>query len=131
MHNTCGSQYYKADGRPNWSENNGFAGEPTNTVLEPGTRVDRYGGVNGSFVSPEGTPYTQRSLPAGYDKLPYHIYEVVESIEVQSGKIAPWFGEEGGGIQHLFYKSIEELLKQGILKEVFRWMLKNYYRIAV
>ena len=48
--------------------------------------MDRYGGETGKFVSPKGTPYTNRSLPPGSDARPYNVYEVVKPIDVQSGK---------------------------------------------
>lgn len=45
-------------------------------------------------------------------------FEVVKTVDVQAGKIAPWFGEKGGGIQYEFSKKISELLEQGILRKV-------------
>lgn len=80
--------------------------------------IDRYGYDGGTFVSPKGIPYTERSLPLGTDKKPYTVFEVVKPIEVQAGKIAPWFGEKGGGIQYEFSQKISELLEQGILRKV-------------
>ena len=56
--------------------------------------------------------------PFGTDKKPYTIFEVVKPVEVRSGKIAPWFGEKGGGIQYEFSNKISELLEQGILRKV-------------
>ena len=41
-------------------------------------------------------------MPIGTDKKPYTVFEVVKPVEVQAGKIAPWFGEKGGGIQYEF-----------------------------
>ncbi|MBR6402506.1 MAG: glycohydrolase toxin TNT-related protein [Eubacterium sp.] len=110
--------YYNADGSPIWPPNRGFDGEPVTITLEPGTMVDRYGYDGGYFVSPQGTSYTERALPVGTDKKPYTIFEVVKPVEVQSGKIAPWFGEKGGGIQYEFSNKISELLEQGILRKV-------------
>lgn len=111
-------KYYNADGSPIWPPNRGFDGEPVTITLEPGTRVDRYGYDGGYFVSPEGTSYTERALPVGTDKKPYTVFEIVKPVEVQSGKIAPWFGEKGGGIQYEFSNKISELLEQGILRKV-------------
>lgn len=31
--------------------------------------------------------------------MPYKAYEVVQPMEVQSGKIKPWFDEKDGGIK--------------------------------
>ena len=111
-------KYYNPDGSPIWPENRGFEGNPSTITLEPGTRVDRFGYDSGTFVSPEGTPYTNRSLPIGTDAKPYTVFEVVLPVEVQAGKIAPWFGEVGGGIQYEFSSSINELIEAGILRKV-------------
>ncbi|WP_346895551.1 TNT domain-containing protein [Clostridium sp. UBA7503] len=100
-----------------WPPNRGFDGTPTTEELEPGTLVDRYGYDGGTFVSPKGTPYTERALPPGTDSKPYTVFEVVESVEVKAGKIAPWFGEKGGGIQYEF-SSIAELLKKEVIRKV-------------
>ena len=65
-----------------------------------------------------GTPYTERALPMGTDKKTYTVFEVVRPVEVNAGKIVPWFGEKGGGIQYEFQQKISELIEQGILKKV-------------
>jgi hypothetical protein len=79
-------------------------------TLPKGTKIDRYGTRDGTFVAPEGTPYSNRSLPPGSYNKPYERYEVIKPIEVDSGKTAPWFGEKGGGTQYDLPKTIEELL---------------------
>ena len=112
------SNYYNPDGSPIWPPNRGFDGNPTKVTLEHGTLNDRYGYDGGTFVSPKGIPYTERSLPIGTDQKPYTVFEVVKPVEVQAGKIAPWFGEKGGGIQYEFSQKISDLLQQGILRKV-------------
>ena len=112
------SNYYNPDGSPIWPPNRGFDGNPIKVKLEPGTLIDRYGYDGGTFVSPKGIPYTERSLPIGTDQKPYTVFEVVKPVEVQAGKIAPWFGEKGGGIQYEFSQKISDLLQQGILRKV-------------
>ena len=87
-------------------------------TLQPGTRVDRYGAETGKFVSPEGTPYSNRALPPNSNVCPYHIYEIKKPIEVQSGKVASWFGEPGGGIQYQFTRSIDELINSEVLRRI-------------
>ena len=86
--------------------------------MKPGTRIDRFGSEAGKFVSPEGTPFKMRSLPARNINSPYNVYEVVKPIEVHGGKIAPWFDQTGGGTQYMFKQSISELLEQGIIRKV-------------
>jgi hypothetical protein len=80
--------------------------------------VDRYGYEGGTFVSPEGTPYENRSLAPGTETKPYNVYEVVQPVEVQGGEVAPWFGQPGGGIQYEFSDSIENLVNAGVLRRV-------------
>jgi len=124
VHNSCkgkgtrSTQWVDEAGNIKWPPNNGFDGTPTTKTLKPGTIVDRYGGETGKFVSPKGTPYTNRSLPPGSDARPYNVYEVVKPIDVQSGKIAPWFDQPGGGIQYQFPQSIEELIRSGHLRRL-------------
>ncbi|MFZ3071217.1 MAG: TNT domain-containing protein, partial [Anaerolineaceae bacterium] len=90
--------------QPVWPPNNGFIGKPESTTLEVGSTFERIGKeVNGLFASPIGTPFVQKSLPPSYADLPMHVYKVIKPIDnVLVGKIAPWFGMEGGGIQYSF-----------------------------
>lgn len=89
--------------------------------MERGTLIDRYGYDGGTFVSPKGTPYTNRALAPGTDAKPYTVFEVLEPVRVKSGRITPWFGEKGGGIQFEFSKSISELIDEGIIEKVVKW----------
>jgi hypothetical protein len=75
-------------------------------VLRPGALLDRFGAETGGFLSPEGTAYTRRAIPpsnlvaadmpAGCN---YHEYQVTSAFKVDSGPIAAWFGQPGGGVQ--------------------------------
>ncbi len=112
------SEWTNPDGSVKWPPNNGFQENPTSITLEPGTIVDRYGGSSGKFVSPIGTSYVERSLPIGSDTRPYNAYQIVKPIEVQSGFVAPWFGQLGGGVQYQFSKTIEELIEQGYIRRI-------------
>jgi hypothetical protein len=103
---------------PYYPANGGFVGEPTPTTLDVGTRIDRYGSPYGKYASPEGTPYYQRSLPPGSDGKPYSIYELTKPLRVQSGTVAPAFGELGGGTQYLLPRSVRGLIDDAFLKEV-------------
>ena len=79
----------------------GFKGKPETGIMSPGL-YDRYGSDNGSFLSPEGTTFEQRSLPSyKNDSSLYSRYMVVKPIPgVEFGEIAPWFGYPGGGTQY-------------------------------
>ena len=110
--------YNQKTGSINWPENNGFASTPIDEVLQPGTRIDRYGSDFGLFTSPEGIPYEMRAVAPGTDLKPYSVFEVVEPINVKAGEIAPWFDEPGGGIQYLLPDTVDELLDRGVLRRI-------------
>lgn len=84
--------------------------------MEPGIKIDRYGKFGGYFVAQRGTPYENRALIPGTSKSPYNIFEVNQSFEAKSGRIASWFNEPGGGIQYKFDEEILDLLKQNKIK---------------
>jgi len=96
--------------------NRGFFDEPTSQVLRTGTRIDRYGGEGGTFVSPEGTPEPMRALPPGATTRPCNVYEVVNPIEVRAGTVSPWFGQLGLGTQYELPDSVGNLIQNGYLK---------------
>nr|WP_314426847.1 VENN motif pre-toxin domain-containing protein [uncultured Erwinia sp.] len=58
-------QFKNADGGWNWPKNLGFEGNPLKVTIPVGTRLDRYGEPNGSFLAPKGTPYEHRALAPG------------------------------------------------------------------
>ena len=102
-----------------YPENAGFAGATERTFLMPGQTIDRYGGSGVSrFFSPQGTADWRRSLPPGTTGQPLRTFEVVKPFEVESGTIAPWFNQPGGGLQYRSPVQLEILLKRGIIKEV-------------
>jgi hypothetical protein len=107
----------------NWPANNGFKGVVAKKVLRQGEIVDRLGDAErGLFVSPDGTPFPQRSLPANYQtQKTYHRYKILQPIEVESGEIAPYFGQPGGGIQYKFNDETDILwlLRKGYIEEIF------------
>jgi hypothetical protein len=101
---------------PYYPSNDGFFGNPTTVTLMPGTKIDRYGFERGRFVSPEGVPINNRSLAPETKNMPYNVYEVTSPIEVQSGMIAPAFGETGFGQQYLLPDNIKTLKKNNKIK---------------
>lgn len=54
--------------------------------------------------------------------MPFSTYRVIKPIEnVLMGKVAPWFGQIGGGIQYYFGKTgynIQELIDMGYLESI-------------
>ncbi|HWH01540.1 MAG TPA: glycohydrolase toxin TNT-related protein, partial [Pilimelia sp.] len=103
---------------PFYPRNDGFQGDPVDDWLYPGTRIDRYGSERGRYTSPVDTPMPMRALPPGTAGRPYHVYEVVKPIPVRTGKIAPAFGQVGGGVQHILPLAVEKLLARHILRKV-------------
>lgn len=106
------------DGSYVWPDNDGFLGEIFNITLEPGMKVDRYGPFTGMYIAPEGIPNENRALKPGTEKGKYAIFKINKPINVQSGRIAPWFGQPGGGIQYKLYETVEELLKYGYINVI-------------
>lgn len=102
-----------------WPANNGFDGEARTETLVPGTKVDRYGNPTGKYLSPQGTPFEQRSLPEAVRERPLNVYEVVKPFEVKAGKIAPYADQPGGGTQYyLDNKTVQDLIDSGHLRKL-------------
>ncbi|MEW7848894.1 glycohydrolase toxin TNT-related protein [Massilia aurea] len=99
--------------------NDGFHGARTKETLAAGTKLDRFGGERGRFLSPDAASYEGRALPPGTDKLaPYYKYEVMNSISVESGPATPWFDEVGMNTQYKSEKSVEQLIASGCLRRI-------------
>jgi hypothetical protein len=80
--------------------NNGLFAKLYSQPLKVGTVLDRYGSSQGTFLSPAGTPFDQRSLPTSSLTREYHRYEVLKEFTPESGIVASWFEQSGGGIQY-------------------------------
>ena len=82
-------------------------------------KLDRYGGPAGKDLSPEGTPFEERSLRPEVESQQRKVYSVLKPIEVWGGKISRWYGQPGGGTQfYLGDKSVQDLIDEGYLEEV-------------
>lgn len=90
------------------------------SVLDAGTLVDRYGPSTGEFMSPAGTAFGGRSLPASYATRTIHTYQVTKPFDVYAGPTAPAHGQQGLFVQYDLGKgrSVQSLVDQGLLKEV-------------
>ena len=96
-------------------------------VLKAGLEIDRYGGYydadsvfqdKGTFVSLKSVPFPQRALPDKTLSSPYRVYRVLKPIpNVREGKIIPWFGKPGLGIQDELPYTVNDLKKEGYIKE--------------
>ena len=85
------ARFYADDGRPIYPSNDGAVGVIVTVTLPAGDLLTRYGKPTGRYVSPDG---------------------------VQNGKIAPWFGRTGGGIQYKLPDRIVNLMEASMLREV-------------
>ena len=111
-------------GDPNWNwdaeaPNHGALNGVERDVHVPtGTVIDRYGEPHGTFLSPDGTPYPQRGLPADNLARNYHRYEVLQPLPAKAGVIAPAFGEPGMGLQYRLDQRVQWYLDNGYLREL-------------
>ncbi|NJM49717.1 MAG: TNT domain-containing protein [Sphingomonadales bacterium] len=115
------------DGKWIYPPNNGFEGAITQAALKPPSKIDRYGGWvdqkgkfndTGNFFSPAGSSYGSRALPPGTDTRPFTKYEVVKPFDVSSGRATSWFGESGGGMQHMSTIETDILIKRGFIRKI-------------
>ncbi|ASU80045.1 hypothetical protein CDG81_19275 [Actinopolyspora erythraea] len=86
-----------------------------NTVLQPGTELDRFGDPDGNVMYAIRTPYNQRSLPPQWAGRNYFAYRVQRPVQVLSGTAVPWFEQPGGGTAYVLPASVDELLGDGTL----------------
>lgn len=111
-------RYWNPDtGSWNYPPDNGFAGPPSSTTLEPGDVIDRFGPRTGTYVSPEGIPFDQRALPPSSANFNYERYRVVRPMDdVLEGDIAPWFEQPGGGWQYHLPHDVQWYIDHGYLE---------------
>ena len=125
------TQFYKLnpDGSGGWiyPTNWGFDGPDKPFTLNPGDVVDRFGSIYGSFLANDRyTPFAARALPpasldtqAGDSQASYHVYCFLKPLSLRAGKIAPAFGQPGGGTQYVLGNSrVTDLITSGQIVEV-------------
>ncbi|WP_277243519.1 glycohydrolase toxin TNT-related protein [Mycolicibacterium obuense] len=93
-----------------------------------GLVLDRLGHPGGGWLSPEGTTYEERALPPTSLEKDYFRYEVNTSVplpdgwSIEASRVAPWFGQPGGGIQYRLLApegdrpSVQRLIDIGFLE---------------
>lgn len=115
-------RFYADNQAPIYPPNEGAVGEIETVDIEKDSIVlTIYGRELGSYVSPEGTSFEDRSLPRETitDLSNYHRYRVLKTIKgAEKGVIAAWFGRFGGGIQYKLPVSIVRLLGE-FLEELY------------
>lgn len=111
-------RFYSDDGRPIYPPNNGAVGKEEKTLLPKGTVISRYGGNAGKYASPEGTAMEARALSKQTrEQNDLHTFVLGKDVECLQSEVAPWFGQEGRGVQYRLQSSIESMLKRGELSE--------------
>ena len=108
-----------------WPPNAGAVpGSEVKRVLTPADdiRLDRIGGDGGTYFSPDGTPFSERALPPDRLNFDRNSYQIDTSnplvrqgkIQIEESRIAPWFGQPGGGIQYRFFDGARELTAEQV-----------------
>jgi hypothetical protein len=88
------------------------------TLLKPGTIIDRYGLDTGNFFSPDGTPFEARALPKSSKAPQPKRYRVLKPLPVKQGKATPWFDQPGMGTQFKTDMTVDELKRLEYIIEV-------------
>jgi hypothetical protein len=101
-----------------WPGNNGALGYSSQTTLQPGQLVDRFGAPSGYYLSPYGTPFASRSLPPETINSAYSVYEVQIPFSVDQSIVAPAFEAPGLGIQYKPPFRVQDLIDMGYLKQI-------------
>nr|WP_240897256.1 TNT domain-containing protein [Kineococcus vitellinus] len=128
------ARYLREDGSIRWPPDGGavarsrvFYDDPAAFTKAYGDAFDRIGGEGGGFLGvPPGTPYAQRSLAPYSLGADAHAYtftgKLPEDVRIEVSRIAPAFGQPGGGVQARFVDphgeeySVEWLKGKGVLR---------------
>lgn len=98
--------------------------------LPAGFEMGRFGYQGGAWMCPEGTPFSELSLPPDSALKPYFKYVVDDPAmlppgwHVEQSKAAPWFHQSGGGTQYFILDEngepgeVEKLVQFGFLRRV-------------
>jgi hypothetical protein len=115
-------KWTRPDGSTMWPPNNGAVkGTEEIITMKPGIEVGRIGKGTGKYVAPPRTSPEKLSLKPGTDTSMYNEYKIVREIPgVEKAKIAPWFGQPGGGTQYKLPKSIDILLEEGYIELIIK-----------
>ena len=84
-------------------------------ALDSGTVIQRTGDFASRLTAPAGIPSQMLALP--YDKIGQATtyLQATQPIQALSGRIAPWFGQIGGGTQYLLLDGrVDELISNDV-----------------
>ncbi len=113
-----------------WPDNDGF---PPGYVPQPahlpeGTIIDRFGSEFGQYLSPDGTPFGDRSVRPETTGGQYNRYMITGAPlppgwQIVEGPVHPWFGQTPtpGAVQYMVVgpegvtPTVKDLLEEGII----------------
>ena len=117
--------YDQVTGKIHWPPEDGFqAGSKVDEVVKKDTIFKRYGENSGEFLGNATDTFESRALAPHSENAKIHYYRLVEDYEMTTGRVAPWFGSNGGAEQFVKYKpdgskyTIKELEDAGILEDI-------------
>ncbi|MEU8250188.1 TNT domain-containing protein [Nonomuraea sp. NPDC048916] len=106
-------------------------------TLAKGLKLDRFGGENGAFLAPYGTPFVKRALPPSslntfsgdpQHLCSYHAYQVEIPFQVDAGPAASAFQQRGVGQQyHTLVKYIEGSVGNDKGELPISWLIDHGY----
>ncbi|RTZ03569.1 DUF4237 domain-containing protein [Flavobacterium bomense] len=103
------------------SNNGAIKGTEQTITLDKNQVITRFGPESGSYASPEGTSFTQRSLSPEYNvkEIQLNSYKVIKPIpNVESSTIKPYYFQKGMGTQYKLPYNIDYLrTKSYIIKQ--------------
>ncbi|VTR75703.1 TNT domain-containing protein [Cellulomonas hominis] len=134
-------QYHShtSHGEPSWNWPPHDGAVPGTVSVRPLTGtdhlpLDRIGGGGGTYFSPADTPFGARSLPPdrlNFERTGWTVdtnHPLVQSgrVQLETSRIAGWFGQDGGGVQHQFVTTavqpdgsvVTQALKQDMLERL-------------
>jgi len=85
--------------------------------LPAGAILDSFGSTFTRFLYDAGTPFAERSLPAGYADAGYRRWLVSKPTPVWAGPVVPWFGQVGGATQYYALMPLIDLQGAGFVVE--------------
>jgi hypothetical protein len=105
--------------------NNGAVAGTTQTItVDKGALLDRYGSVNGTYLSPAGTSYEARALAPGSRSDGYSQYLVQKPFVVERSEVAPAFDQAGGGVQYRVVTPAGQSIRVNV-----DYLIKNGYLV--
>jgi RHS repeat-associated protein len=98
--------------------NNGYANGYTFQDFAEGQVLQHWGTDEGAFMSDAGTSASELSLPPDKWGTEPTYYRVVTPFGANTGGVASYYGLQGGGVQYVLGRSIEDYLAMNLLEKI-------------